>query len=524
MKLSRPHLGALSALAALTVSAVAGYSSGAGEAEPPPSATAPVLMAPTTPGTGPQKHMRVPPAKKRPNVMMITVDDMSVDDLRSMPRVAEVLAAKGATLTNTIAPTPICAPSRASMLTGQYAHNHGTLGVKGEHGGFRTLEDTDTLPVWLRRAGYDTMFVGKYLNGYGEGGRKARTYVPPGWTDWRGSVDPTTYRFFSTKLNINGQVRRYSRYNTDLFAAQTTDLLRSRERGDKPWYLWVNYVAPHNGGPRDPDDPLTTHPNHEREIGTTVPAPRHRDLFDGVDMPAKPSRWEADTSDKVADGTGRNWDATSRSLLTEAWQQRQESLRAIDQAVGKHVRVLRRTGQLKRTVIIFSSDNGYLMGEHNLTGKLRHYRESLQVPTVVRGPGVVRGAAVSTLVSTADWPVTIAALAKAIPVKRVLDGVDVSPYWGKTRAVPRVVPIEAYSEDSGSRRTYSGIRYADRYTYVALEEGEELYDLRADPYELENVAQDPTYAGVLDRMREWDARYRDCRGATCPVSPIRYDG
>ncbi|WP_166391190.1 sulfatase-like hydrolase/transferase [Nocardioides ochotonae] len=517
MKLSRPHLGALSALAVLTATAVASYSPAASE---PESTPVPGVVAPET---GVQRPVQAA-AGKRPNVMMITVDDMSIDDLRSMPQVTRELAANGATLTNTIAPTPICAPSRASMLTGQYAHNHGSLGVKGDHGGFQALDDRDTLPVWLRRAGYDTLFVGKYLNGYGEGGRGARKYVPPGWTDWRGSVDPTTYRFFGTKLNINGKVRRFSRYNTDLFAAQATDMLRSKKRADKPWYLWLNYVAPHNGGPRDPDDPLATHPGHRRQIGTTVPAPRHRDLFAGVQMPPKPSRFEADTSDKLDDGTGRTWDRTSRRLLTEAWQQRQESLRAIDQAVGEHVRVLRRTGQLHRTVIIFSSDNGFMMGEHNLTGKLRHYRESLQVPTIVRGPGVVRGANLTTLVSTADWPVTIAALARARPVNRVLDGVDVSQYWGRTQATPRVVPIEAYTADGGRTRTYSGIRYADRYTYVALDQGEELYDLRADPYELENVAEDPDYAPVLTQMRAWDEEFRDCRGASCPVSPITYDG
>jgi arylsulfatase A-like enzyme len=447
----------------------------------------------------------------RPNVVMLTLDDLSEGDLSVMPRTRELLAEQGTTMTQGLAPTPICAPARASLLTGQYAHNHGVLTVEGEAGGAAAFDDRRTLPTWLRRAGYDTMFAGKYLNGYGTTNPR---YVPPGWNEWRGSVDFSTYSFFKTRFNVNGRLVRPRGYNTDILARYTEEMLAKHRRGARsghPFFLWVNYVAPHHGGPEESDDPKHSWPGGH-EVDTTTPAPRHRDRFSGVALPKGPAMWERDLhgNHHAASAAPRGY----RAAVREAHQQRLESLLAVDQAVGRTVAALRRSGELDDTVIALTSDNGFLVGQHNRFGKLWFYDDSVRIPIILRGPGIPRGRRLSTPITNPDLAVTIAALAKASPTREV-DGVDLMP-WLTRPAQRRVVPIEAYPVGGGRVRLYSGIRYGD-LTYIRDRRGfEELYDRSRDPGELVNVARKPAYRATLVRLRRWDNRYRDCAGTGCP--------
>jgi arylsulfatase A-like enzyme len=445
---------------------------------------------------------------------MITVDDASVGDLAVMPRVRRLIAERGTTVRQAVAPTPICVPARASLLTGQYAHNHGALTISGDGGGFAAFgNDEETLPVWLQRAGYDTMFVGKYLNGYGE--QSSADYVPPGWTDWKGTVDPATYNFEHPELNDNGDVRRVDEYSSDLFSDLTVQLVSDPARERRPWYLWVNYVAPHHGGPDEPDDPAEVYPDDPDPIKTTVPAARHRDMFADTGFPDKPNMFEQDTSDKPRiSPVHRVWEGDRKAELLEAYQQRLESLQAVDEAVGRTVRTLRRTGQLADTVVIFASDNGYAVGEHNLFGKLWHYRETNGIPLVLAGPGVPRDHVSDTPVTNPDLATTIAALARARPT-RPQDGVDVLP-WLRSRADARVIPLEAYPVMGGRTPLYVGVRVG-RWTYVRWRTGaEELYDRSVDPYEMDSVARSPDYRAKRRELRALTARYLHCRGQTCP--------
>jgi arylsulfatase A-like enzyme len=203
-----------------------------------------------------------------------------------------------------------------------------------------------------------------------------------------------------------------------------------------------------------------------------------------------------------------------RAAVREVHQQRLESLLAVDEAIGRTVRALRRAGELKRTVIVLTSDNGYMIGEHDLVGKLWFYDDSLRIPVILRGPGIPRGKRVATPVTNPDLAVTIAGLAGARPTRKV-DGVDLLP-WLDRPTQRRVVPIEAYPVKGGRKRLYSGIRYGD-LTYVRSRGGfEELYDRGRDPGELVNVARRAAYRKTLVRMRTWDRRYRDCAGTACP--------
>ncbi|HYQ32002.1 MAG TPA: sulfatase [Lapillicoccus sp.] len=450
---------------------------------------------------------------RRPNLLMITVDDAAQKDMKYLPHVQHLMADEGTTLKNGIAPTPICVPARASLVSGQYAHNHGAVTINGAGGGFKSFPDEDTLPVWLQHAGYDTMFIGKYLNGYGEDG--SEHYVPPGWSDWRATVDPSTYNFVRPTVNDNGSDRTYHQYSSDLFSDLTVDMLTDPARQQKPWYLWVNYVAPHTGGPDAPDDPSVKYPDDKHPLKTTTPAPRDVDRFANLDLPRTADMFEKDTSDKaIIHATHRHVDAVHRAEMREARQQRIEALQSVDRAVARTVRTLRSTGQLHNTYIAFTSDNGYVLGEHNLDGKLWYFREIAGIPMYLRGPGIRRGATSATPVTNADWAPTFAALAGATPTRKV-DGTNVIP-WLDTGASRRVVPIEGYPVRGGTTPIYTGV-IVGPWTYVENRRGRaELYYRKVDPWQLNNLRRDPRYHQQYKQLRKLTHEYRDCAGTQCP--------
>ena len=268
------------------------------------------------------------PPPVRPNVVVIMTDDQTVESMRVMPNVKALLADQGVTFDNSFVSYALCCPSRATYLTGQYAHNHGVWGNAAPNGGYYKLDSTNTLPVWLQRGGYQTIHLGKYLNGYGT---RNATEVPPGWGEWYGSVDPTTYRFYNYTLNENGRTVNYgtgaANYQTDVYAQKAVDLIAAQAADPRPFFLSVAFLAPHSGGPRDPDDP----PN----LGTPAPAPRHRNVFRTQPLPIPPSFNEADVSDKPAAVRNRPLLTAGRiNGIREMYQQRLESLLAVDEAVG----------------------------------------------------------------------------------------------------------------------------------------------------------------------------------------------
>jgi N-acetylglucosamine-6-sulfatase len=184
----------------------------------------------------------------RPNVVVIMTDDQTAESMRVMPRTRELIGDRGVEFTNSFVSYPLCCPSRATFLTGQYAHNHGVLHNAGPSGGYSRLNRWNWLPGWLQRAGYYTVHVGKFMNGYG---RRRPDHVPRGWNEWYTTVDPTTYRFWDYTVNENGALVTYgadgdpSFYSTDFFSRRAAELVTRLVPSDRPFFLSAHTAAGH---------------------------------------------------------------------------------------------------------------------------------------------------------------------------------------------------------------------------------------------------------------------------------------
>jgi N-acetylglucosamine-6-sulfatase len=448
-------------------------------------------------------------AQARPNILMLMTDDQTVESLRVMANVNSLLARQGVTFTNNFASFPLCCPSRATYITGQYGHNHTIMGNAAPAGGYDKLAPThaNTLPAWLQRAGYTTVHVGKYLNGYG---RARPLEVPAGWSEWYGSTDPSTYRFYNYRLNENGRLVTYgtgaANYQADVYNRKAVDIVRRLAPGEKPFFLSVAFLAPHSGGPRDSDDPANQ--------ATPSPAPRHRNAFSNQPLPAPPSLNEADVSDKPAAIRNRRVIPPARlNAIRENYQQRLESLLAVDEAVRDILSALDATGELGRTLVLFTADNGFFHGEHRVPdGKVLVYEPSVRVPLLMRGPGVPRGAERSNLVANVDLAATILDAANAAPVGRRLDGRSLLPFASDPlRRSGRDILLETPG--------YSAIR-TPRHVFVQHSTGEqELYDLTADPHQLTSLHADPRFAALKADLGARLARLRTCAGDSCRRGP-----
>ena len=434
----------------------------------------------------------------RPNVVVIMTDDQTVESMRVMANVRELLAEQGVTFTNSVASYPLCCPSRATLFTGQYAHNHGVLGNEPPNGGYGALErERTTLPAALQDAGYTTVHIGKYLNRYGLANPSR---VPPGWDDWHGLVGDSVYEYVGFTLNNNGAVRRQPPergYQTDVLTTLAVDAIREHS-DDGPFFLSLAYVAPHR--------------SLDRRLAR--PARRHQGTFATEPLPPTPAFNEADVTDKPPQlAAHAPLDATEIDLITRRYQRRLESLLAVDEGVARIVRALEDTDELDDTLIVFTSDNGFLHGEHRIeSGKVFPYEPSIRVPLIVRGPGVEHDAVNDTLVANIDLAPTIFEYTGVEPLRR-MDGRSLSRLLQEPAGRIRDRPV--LLEASDFRATYQGVR-TERYVYVEYSDGaRELYDLRADPDQLENRSGDPAMAAVEAGLAEELARLRDCAGAEC---------
>ena len=270
-------------------------------------------------------------------------DDQTYQDMAAMPQTRQLIGAAGARFTRSYVTTPLCCPSRATYLTGQYGHNNGVLNNAPPNGGFEALDAQHTLPVWLRGAGYRTSHIGKYLNGYG---LRRKPAVPPGWSDWHGTVDKSTYQMYGYKMFENGVLNHYGNFDVEDPALYQTDVLRRKAveaiegtGPDTPLFLSLMFVAPHG----EVETPGSTTQPYVR------PAPRHVGRFSKLRPPAS-FRGERDVSDKPS--YIRRLHRTNPSTATRVradFRSRRESLLAVDEAIADVVGTLARTGRLAST-------------------------------------------------------------------------------------------------------------------------------------------------------------------------------
>lgn len=453
---------------------------------------------------------RKPLREARPNIVLITTDDEADYDMRWMPRTRRLLGQAGVTFTDSVSPHPLCCPARAEILTGQFAQNNGVRTNEGqEHGGYRAMNSyRHTLGPWLRSAGYRTAFLGKFLNGY-----RSRSPRIRGWDEWHPLLeDRGAYRYYDFSMRHNDTIRHHPRVHvTDLLAAQSAKLVRRFATKRRPFFLWQSHVAPHGACVADGD---------ARCWGPPVPAQRHARMLGGVRPPSfgDPAFMEEGVTDKPSYLSGLSTSALRRHEINENFTRRIQALQSVDEAVARTIRVLRETGELRNTVVVFTSDNGYLLGEHRWTGKDVPYEQSLQVPLLMRGPGLPSGVTRRETVATVDLAPTFVAIAHASPTVP-LDGRNLLPLARRGTAKgwqdlliqngPRL------GEGAGAGWSYRGVR-TRRYTYVEYSlYGAELYDRRRDPHQLTNVAGQEAYREVERELRRRAHVLRTCSGRSC---------
>ncbi|MDP9188006.1 MAG: sulfatase [Actinomycetota bacterium] len=479
------------------------------------------------PGGG--EAAKKPKKQKRPNIVFVMTDDQSAEQQRFMPKTNALLDKGGVNFTNNFVTYPLCCPSRSTWLTGQYPHNHGVRTNTPPAGGYSKLDKSNTLPVSLQRAGYRTAHIGKFLNGYGT--TSPDTEVPPGWSEWYGSLDDPdaytggTYTMYGYTLNENGSVVHYgstpdvvdpATYQTDVYSAKAADFIRRNAPGAKPFFLSVAPLASHSeaGAFTTPDNNPRAAPRHEGTLASSTP-------------PTKPSFNETDVSDKPQS-------VQDLALMTPLQQQgtrdryraRAESLLAVDEMMQNIADTLKAKGELKNTVIIYTSDNGFFHGEHRVRqGKVRLYEESIRVPLLIRGPGIPKGKNRAQPVGNVDLAPTIADFANARPLRRA-DGRTLVPLAADKLFSPgRPIGLEAFfqsdpdDDPEAPPTNYQAVR-TDRYLYAEYGTGEqELYDLYSDPFELQSRHLDPgltAVKGALDRLL---ARTANCDGKGCAARP-----
>ncbi len=505
-------------------------------------------------------------AGARPNIVVMQTDDQTSRMLHSvyvgphggrhptMPNTLRLMGRMGVEFTNYYSTIPVCSPSRSALLSGQYGHTSGMVRNLGLLGGARGISRSaawdGNFAAALQQAGYYTAHFGRFVNEYGNETGYDDPAVPPGWNYWATDWTPgPARRFYGYRLNVNGRIEgpfgslRYEarknkdspkcpagglscNYHTDQITTRALRVIRHAPK--QPLYVQIDYEAPH--GVADGN-------------GESEPASRHIGSAVRTPLPRPPGFNEPKIGDKPP-GLRAGASRLTRAQIAfdrERWRHELESLRAVDDSVGRVIRTLRATGRLRNTYVIFMSDNGAFFGEHRYAGsKFLAYEPSTNVPLIIRGPGVKRGRRSAAIVGNVDMAPTIADLAGA-PLLIPPDGRSMEPLLRRPdRVGRRAIVLESYRlpsralyahlesegievpDDLGASASakvpavnFTALR-AGRYKYVEYEGGgRELYDLRLDPGELSNRIHWPGYRRVfqaLDRQMRWR---QFCAGITC---------
>jgi N-acetylglucosamine-6-sulfatase len=424
----------------------------------------------------------------RPNVVLIMTDDQRMETLAKMPQTRKLLADKGTTFTNSFVVNPECCPSRAATLTGEYSHNTGVYRDQPPHGGVKSFvqnhDERSTIATWLNGAGYATALMGKYLNGY------KGTRIPQGWDTWDAFNVPHSGKghYFNYELNVNGKLKFFGQkpkdYSTDVLAQKASSFIQNTKA---PFFLYWAPSAPHK---------------------PAVPAPKYKHAFAHLPKWRPESYNEKGIKDKPKWAQFPRLSKADKKEIDQTRLNQYRTLLSVDDAVGHIVAALRNAGRLDNTMIIFTSDNGFLWGEHRLDGKQTPWEESIRVPFIFRYDPVTGNTATTNdnLIANIDIAPTIAAAAGVnaphVDGSNILDllkGGNWRTQFLIEHMEGRYSPAPTYCAMRTQTEMYAVYKTGDR----------ELYDLSNDPLELHNLANDSAYdqeingqGGLNDQLRQ----------------------
>lgn len=424
----------------------------------------------------------------RPNIVFILIDDLRFDDVACLgnplvetPNIDRI-AREGVICRNAFATTPLCSPSRACFLTGQYAHAHGILDNTDRSPRSHELV---TFPRLLHDAGYETAYIGKWHMGVDDSPR-------PGFDHWVSVKGQGQY--IDPELNIDGQRVQTVGYVTDLFNDKAVAFLKRPH--DKPFLLYLAHKAVHPSLAQRADGSIS-----DPSAGKFIPAERHKTLYTGQPVPRRPNAFVPPTDKPALWRTIGDLPRLGRETGTddETIRNRLRMVVGVDEGVGQIFETLDAAGQLDNTLIVFTSDHGYFYGEHGLSVERRlAYEEAIRIPLLMRYPKLIRpNSAIESFVLSIDLAPTLLELG-GTQIPNNLNGRSVLPLLKGDSSAPRSAFLIEYFSDKVfprmDRMAYQAVR-TDRWKYIHYTElgddMDEFYDLKSDPNELKNLINAP---------------------------------
>lgn len=426
---------------------------------------------------------------KRPNVLIIMTDDQR-NNMRAMPKTRGIFQKHGRTFLDAYASTPNCCPSRATMFSGRYSHNHGV-----QNNQLADMFDHETtVQRYLDEDGYRTAVFGKFLNSW-----NARNN-PPYFDRWA-IYKHQSGIYYDGTYAVNGKLKKIKQYGTDYLSNKAVDFIKDSERHDSdPWLMYVTPNAPHE--PAEPEN-----------------------SYKGADVgvwPGNPAVFETDLSDKPPYVQSKK---ISRRELEKFRNRQLRSVMSVDDMVGRVFAKLRKFDENRDTIAIFTSDNGYFWGEHGLRGKWLPYEQAVHVPLIIRWPAEVPpDTEDERLVVNVDVaPTILDAIGLEQDTEVPMDGKSLlDESWNRSEIL-----LEYGSRGARGDRvevpTWKGLRtetaaYTEYYDDYGAVTFREYYDLVQDPYELENLLEDDDLSndGAAEALRAELLTVKNCKGSACP--------
>jgi len=433
---------------------------------------------------------RAADAPAKPNIVFILVDDLRWDALSCMghpvartPNIDRI-AKEGVLFKNFFVSIPLCSPSRSSFLTGQYVHTTGVINNANHN---ELSHQLATFPKLLHDTGYETAYVGKWHMGNDDSPR-------PGFDRWVSFKGQGAYE--NPMINVDGKASKVDGYMTDILNGHALNFIKQEHK--KPFALYLAHKAVHG-----PFTPAERHKDLYADAKFPL-TPNHQDKLEGKpaltrELPVAPS---ADATPKKKKKAAKA--AGAPTGHENIMRQQLRALAAIDEGVGQLLKALEESKQLDKTMVIFTSDNGYFWGEHGLGDKRWAYEESIRDPLLVRYPKFIKaGTTLEPLALNIDIAPTLLDLAGA-PIPKSVQGRSLLPLFKDEKAPWRSSILSEYYQE-GQNRTpdWQAVR-TDRWKYIhypTLEGMDEFYDLKADRYELKNLIKDPAAQSALNQMQ-----------------------